>query len=334
MFGRIWMPLFIAHLSVVPAWMANADSPQFQVCESTSLPSNLPKQNFTNSYHGVLALMSAHHSASDEIAVLGQGGQITGHFSYGPLRTNLHGERIEVLIDNCQGGYRILGSGATDHDGRFNLDLTPEQLPPVGRFAIYQRVVGDNTVAKSTLRVLPRGTHLVVFDLDGTLTTSSTEMVRSVVENILNHGYSPQARSGAQEVTRQIYNTLGYEVVYLSARIYPLTDLTRSWLSNFVPGTIRMAEHLSEVFGNNDAAGEYKAKYMLKLASQGLKIDAGYGDLLSDIYAYKKAGIAPGSIFMLGANGGAEGTVDLGDGYDAHIRQLQSARRVSQPFVR
>ncbi|MFC1611977.1 hypothetical protein ACFL6C_13530 [Myxococcota bacterium] len=50
-------------------------------------------------------------------------------------------------------------------------------------------------------------------------------------------------------------------------------------------------------------------------------------------HAYSVAGIPKGRTFILGENGGAHGTVDLGEDYAMHLEQISDDPPAGQPFV-
>ena len=89
-----------------------------------------------------------------------------------------------------------LGESLTDGDGRLSVSLN-ESMPsmPSGTYPLRFQVKGDASLAESTLRVSPKGTHLVVFDIDGTLTTTDEEIMKDFEAELLgplSKGYTPR----------------------------------------------------------------------------------------------------------------------------------------------
>ena len=179
--------------------------PHFGVCNQAPLPTGLATQAWQHTTSSIIVLGAPGHSAQDVIAIAGTPTELPGKFAYGALSKDLEDEWVEVWLDRCSGSYELLGRAATDTDGRIALPLLAEQMPPVGAYAVYLRVVGDNTSVSSTLRVLLPGTKLAVFDIDGTLTTDDLELVQDIFADIFNPilagDYVPQARSGAIATT-------------------------------------------------------------------------------------------------------------------------------------
>jgi phosphatidate phosphatase PAH1 len=311
---------------------------RFQFCNSAQPPHDLPEESWENPLNEGLSLTGADHSAQDVIAVLGETAAIVGKFAYGPTSKDLEGEWIDVWMDDCSGSYRSLGEARTDSDGRISLSVAPGDLPPTGAYSLYLRVKGDNTSTRSMLRVLPRGTRLMVFDIDGTLTTDDLELVEDIMvdlfEPILSGDYVPQARAGAGDITKLRRNTQGYVLIYLTGRPYMLTGRSRQWLDDldFPPGNLHLCDDVDDILPSNDSVGDYKAAYLNLLISQGFEIAAGYGNASTDIYAYALAGIDKTRTFILGQNGGGENTVDLGDDYLDHLPIAQADPAAEQPF--
>jgi len=311
---------------------------RFRMCMSAQPPQGLDTVSWENILNGALSQTGADHSAQDVITVQGQPVDIVGKFAYGPTSKDLEGERIEVWMDDCSGSYRSLGEATTDSDGRIALELAAADQPPVGAYALWLRVMGDNTSTRSVLRVLPAGTKMMVFDIDGTLTTDDLELVEDIMIDlfnpILSGDYVPQARAGAADLTRLRRNTQGYILIYVTGRPYMLTGRSRQWLADldFPPGSLHLCDDVADILPSNDAVGDYKAAYLNLLISQGFEISAGYGNASTDIYAYDQAGIPKERTFILGENGGLENTVDLGDDYLSHIPQAESEPAAGQPF--
>lgn len=312
--------------------------PVFQVCADSPVPTGLDTVDFEHTTSSITASFDPGHSAQDVITNPDVAATITGKFAYGDLSKDLEDERIEVWMDDCAGAYTLLGEATTDDDGRIALELPVDELPPVGRYALYLRVMGDNTFTQSTLSVFPAGTKIMVFDIDGTLTTSDGQLFADIVadffEPIASGDFVPAARAGATELTHLRWDTQQVPLVYLTGRPYLLTASTREWLTDldFAPATLHLASSNSDVLPTNGSVGEYKAAYLASLEALDFEIIGAYGNATTDIYAYADAGVPLDSTFIAGTHGGEDGTVAVGDDYVAHVDAVGAESPVEQPF--
>ena len=64
----------------------------------------------------------------------------------------------------------------------------------------------------------------------------------------------------------------------------------------------------------------------------GLELWAAYGNGSTDIQAFEAGGIPKERTFILGSNGGDQGTVALGDDYVAHLADIVGEPPAVQPF--
>lgn len=309
---------------------------QFQTCTSSAPPSDLPTVDWSRLTNEVITLGDPWHSSQDVIAVAGKDGFIAGKFSYGAISKDLEGERIEVWLDDCSGDYQLLGEQVSDSDGRIALPIESADLPAIGEYGLYLRVMGDNSDARARLRVYPAGTRFIVFDIDATLTTSDTELVGEVITEILADGRTPEARAGAKAIVELRHDTQNYEVVYLTGRPYLLDGLTRAWLSDlgFPAGTLHLTDDVAHSWPSEGQVGDFKAGFLGQLIDAGFEVHAAYGNATSDIYAYEQTGIAKERTFILGDHGGENDTVALGEGYVDHVTAIREQPVAEQPFVR
>jgi hypothetical protein len=316
---------------------ADPAGPLFQSCTDGAPPSGLPTVDWSNPLNDVITLGDPWHSAQDIIAATTGEADLAGKFAYGDVSKDLEGERIEVWIDDCAGGHRLLGERTTDTDGRMALALTAAELPAPGEYAVYFRVMGDNSAARSVLRVYPPGTQLIVFDIDATLTTSDTELVGQIVAEILAGITAPPTpREGAKDVTALRREQHGYELVYLTGRPYLLDGITRAWLADlgFPGGTVHVTDDVADSWPSDSEVGDYKAAFLEQLQAKGFTFYAAYGNATSDIHAYEVAGIPKERTYILGSHGGESSTVALGEGYTAHVEAVAGEPRAEQPFRR
>src|SRR5713226_7219627 len=117
------------------------------------------------------------HSVQDILLTEGSPVVVEGKFTYGDLSKDLEDEPVLGFLDTSS-GWVPLGEGSTDDNGR--VEFTISQPLNIGVYSVQLEVEGDASLAESLLWVLPQGTHLSIFDIDGTLTKSDKEIVRSI----------------------------------------------------------------------------------------------------------------------------------------------------------
>ncbi|RDV39131.1 hypothetical protein DV096_00735 [Bradymonadaceae bacterium TMQ3] len=313
--------------------------PELAFCNQAAPPEFSDTVDWESFGSGAIAALDPWHSAQDVITHPEREALVTGKFTYGPTSKDLQGERIEVWMDDCSGSYVRLGEAETDSDGRSVLTLAPGALPPVGTYALLQRVMGDNTVVRSYLRVFPRETRLIVFDIDATLTTSDTELFQDIFndlfEPLLDGDFVPEARVGAVDITKVRNEVHGYQLVYITGRPYWLTEQSRGWLDDqgVAHGHLRLTGSNAESLPTTSGVGAYKAAYLEFLKELGFEIVMAYGNATTDIFAYAEAGVPADRTFILGQHGGEEGTVALGEDYVEHLEAVRSDVPADQPFA-
>jgi hypothetical protein len=273
----------------------------------------------------VAALGHPVHSASDVVVAPGATAPLAAKFAYGgALSKDLEDEWVWVFVHDCA-TWRYVGWGLTDDDGRVTFHLAPGLAP--GVYDVRVEVVGDASFAALRLWVLPAGTHLAVFDIDGTLTTDDGE----IFEQILL-GWTPEAYPAAVDVT---WAERGRDlvIVYLSGRPEILAGKTRAWLDElgFSPGALRLARHASEVVPTSGGVGTYKARHLAALRALGLILDDAFGNASTDIYAYERAAIPKARSWIIGASAGQGGTIPVSGGWGAVADRLDGEPAVDQP---
>jgi hypothetical protein len=279
----------------------------------------------------VTAAGAASHSSQDVLAVHGRPTAVVGKFAYGVLdgllSKDLEGEAIRVWVWDCT-SWVSLGTATTDSDGRIRQPV--EVALPVGVFDVRLQVVGDATVTGSTLWNLPVGTHLVVSDIDGTLTTSDGEIFRE----ILDGSHVPVAYPSGPELLAA-HGELGHVVVYLTGRPYALTQITRDWLADldFPLGSLHVVDDILDFIPSDAYVGAFKQAYLEELKAAGFVIDLAYGNATTDITAYLGAGLPPEKVWIIGENAGMEGTVAVADSWAARTAEVSALPAVEQPFV-
>jgi phosphatidate phosphatase PAH1 len=306
-------------------------------CVGTAAFTRAPAQGFDHLANTVLAAgFSPRHSMQDVIAVAaGQPVVVRGKFAYGTVSKDLEDERIRVFLDDCR-GWQALGDATTDADGRIALTVSREL--PVGVYDVRLEVLGDASLASGRIWVLPAGTHLVVSDIDGTLTTSDGELMKDVLadfyEPILGGDFVPEAYPGAAALTQALASR-GWVIVYLTGRPYWLTARTQTWLADggFALGALHTTDSNAEALPTEGGVGAFKAAFLAGLEARGFVLDAAYGNALTDVYAYAAAGIPATSTWIIGPNAGAEGTNLLDGSWEARAADVAALEAVEQPFA-
>jgi hypothetical protein len=127
---------------------------------------------------------------------------------------------------------------------------------------------------------------LVVFDIDGTLTP----------HNLRVH----EVRSDAAAAVRA-FETRGYEIVYLTARVPAFQASLPAWLAGhgFPPGNLHVAQGRDE--RRNPA--DFKARVLNGYVAQGWRLAYGFGDSTTDFVAYQRAGLAADRVYALKRRG-------------------------------
>jgi hypothetical protein len=256
----------------------------------------------------LIAWQQPGHSVEDRLATLPwETYEIEGKFAYGVFGNDLEDEWVRAWIDTCV-AWEALGRARTDSDGRVRFEVPRDALPGPGRYALRMAVEVDGSLASGTLLVVPQGAQLVVFDIDGTLTTGDSELFSDYFSDLFGGSYVPEAYTGAVDVVRA-YVDAGWEVLYLTGRPYWLDRITREWLDHerFPLGTLHLTRTLSESWPSNGGVGDYKRAWLEGILAQH-DIFRAYGNATTDIYAYRQAGIDLAETFIIGEHAGAEGT--------------------------
>lgn len=252
---------------------------------------------------------------------------LSARFIYGAIRKDLEDEPVEVFVDDCA-GWQSLGQHTTDGDGAVDVAITLPLGP--GVYEVRFAVVGDATVATGNLWLLPAGTHLAVTDIDGTLTTSDTELF----QQLLDGSYVPDAYPEAMALTAA-EAARGHVLVYLTGRPYWLTNRTRGWLAElgFAAGAVHLAPSNLDILPTDGSVGEYKREYLASLSAKGYVLDLAYGNATTDIYAYLGAGITGDRQWIIGTHGGEDGTRAVVDSWTARTAEVTQLPAVTQPFA-
>ncbi|MAQ15251.1 MAG: hypothetical protein CMN30_10720 [Sandaracinus sp.] len=269
------------------------------------------------------------HSVQDDVITPGADWAVRAKLSYGPTSADLEDEAVEAWIrlgDECD-DWTLVGTGNTDDDGRVRIPGTFDL--EVGAYPVTARVLGDGSQAHGMIHVLPEGQALVVFDIDGTLTTSDLELVGGVVyhhvgttsDEVLNLAGSPLTQAqwlalldatidpeaamyeAADEVAWW-YADRGFQPVYITGRPYLYDGFTREWLADraFPAGPLFLVQDVVEVVPAY--VDDYKERTMNTLQDRSFGIEHAYGNASTDVCAYARAGVDPAETYIIGDNGG------------------------------
>lgn len=241
-------------------------------------PPNAPAEGFRHRRNAVYAALgSPRHRGHDLVAVESDENQtLTGKLAYTAADKDLGDEDVELFacVDHA---WRRLGRARTDGDGRFAYPLA-QRLPP-GMRDLYAHVPGDGSGARFLAYVARPGEHIVISDIDGTITASEEAVFRSVLfgRDIGHQPGAPEALAASP-----------HRVVYVSSRGEQLTGLTRAWLRThgFPPGPLRLARASVTLPGKGTAA--YKQQVLRDLR---VPIAAAVGNRASDVAAYTGVGL-------------------------------------------
>ncbi len=285
----------------------------------------------------VTALGDARHRGQDVLVVVGNPQRLAAKFAYGQVDKDLKDEAVEIFVQReppC-GEWALLGQawttkdgaagtvdGVEDDGGRVFFDIPEERRLPGGRYPIRMRVRGDGTVAAFDLLVVKPKSKVVVFDIDGTLTTRDKEITKEYLAELVNIDYDPDMYEGAVEAVNA-WAEKGYTIAYVTGRPDWLRALSAGWLEakGFPPGVIHLADTMHQVLPTSGGVAKYKADYLKSLQARGLFVAAAYGNAKTDIQAFAEAAIDKSRTYIIGKHGGKDGTVAVGS-YVEHVTEL------------
>lgn len=290
--------------------------------------------SFKHTRSGMIAGTSTPaHSAQDILATPGEAVAFTGKFAYGTLSKDLEDEPVQVWLDTCA-GWSQLGEVLTDDDGRAGLKANAPAAP--GRYKFRLQVVGDASVAEGWLQVAPAGSAVIVFDIDGTLTTGDDEILKDIkndlFEPILRGSYTPEAYPGGVALTK-VHAARGATLLYMTGRPYWLTQKTRDWLVQlgYAPGILHLTDSNEEALPTESGVGTYKLNFLRQVLAKGFSIELAYGNATTDIYAYLTAGIPNRSVYIIGKHAGELGTNAVPSSWEDEVARAKQLPPVKRP---
>lgn len=272
------------------------------------------------------------HALEDVLTTDGAHVALDAKLAYGVVEKDLEREDAHLWLDSCD-GWLDLGPTRSDDHGRTHGDVGRELA--AGVYGARVVVVGDASEAAAVVRVFPKGTHVAIFDLDGTLTESDAEIARQAAADLfagILAGHTPTPMTGGARLTRA-EAARGEVIVYLTGRPSFLSERTRAWLAaeRFAPGTIILGRAPSDSIPGDQGVGDFKRRRLKALAKEGFVIDVAYGNAETDVAAYLDAGIAKDRVYIIGTHGGEQGTNAVKGDWDARAKEVEGAKQVAQP---
>ncbi len=265
----------------------------------------------------------AHHGSPDTVINPGDTATVTARFAYGPFLADLEDESISAWIQTNGCEWQSLGAVRTDDLGSASLTVPSTITQAPGHYRIRFEVHGDGSDVYSEVWVTEDGQPAVIFDIDGTLTSSDSELFKNLL-----FGDDPEMYEAASDVA-WTYAERGYQVVYITGRPVYLDGRSRHWLAdnNFPQGPLKLVLKTSEILPFEGFVGAFKERTITALkVQQGLAINFAYGNATTDICAYAGASIPPASTFIIGKNGGdaCEGSAATRaiTSYPEHLQEL------------
>ena len=312
-----------------------SDLPAFRTCTDRAFePSHTGEWNHPVLTGGTLLLGGPGHSIEDLVHTWVQPNRplvVEGKFAYGTVSKDLEDEWVAAYVDNCD-DWVDLGQDKTDTDGRVRFNLPESVQAQPGRYEVQMVVQGDGTIARGYVLVVPPVTQFVVFDIDGTLTTGDSELAGEILADLFGGDYVPEAYADGDTITSQ-YSEAGYEIIYLTARPYWLSGVSREWLEDlgYPRGTTHYTLTLGEALPTEDGTGAYKRDYLLGVVDEHVIFRA-YGNSDTDIFAFLEAGVIAEDVYIIGENGGMDGTQAI-ESYTDHLIAT-TIPAADQPFER
>ncbi|HEY4056837.1 MAG TPA: hypothetical protein VGM39_09515 [Kofleriaceae bacterium] len=234
----------------------------------------------------------------------------------GVFQTPLSGENVSLwTYDGAM--WNQLARGMTDENGAYDLDATDYAADD--NTVVYSMLEADGSCGTHYNYRIPRGSKVIVTDIDGTLTTDDAQIIMQVGDET----YDP-AMVVAANTMLQAWSAKGYPIVYLTARAHLYDAETREWLDahDFPKGPVITSN------GTTDAADAYKTIWMHRVIDTfGWTPYAVYGNADTDITAYANVTIPLDKTFIVGPLGGTRGTVAIPNlDFTQHISAFVNAQ--------
>jgi|GEM_PF-1295267 len=226
------------------------------------------------------------------------------------------GEKVSVwTYDAANSAWQNLGMATTGLDGDY--DIAAAGLAVPNGQPIYGVLEADGSCTEHYNWLLPAGSKVVVFDIDGTLTLNDGELLMELSDE----SYVPKMMGSADALVKA-WAAKGYTIVYLTARAHALRTESRGWLTSlgFPAGPL--------ITENGAKADVYKTLWLNRMIqSFRWTVVAAYGNADTDITAYDNAGIPKAQTFIVGPLAGMSGTQPIANmDFADHIATYVSAQ--------
>lgn len=270
-----------------------------------------------------VALGGPRHRGRDLFLREGEAQWAMAKFAYGINDDDLNDEDVDIyLLRGCGARWELLGTAATsangsphatvegvaDDGGRVYFPIPAAQRLAVGWHKLLFVVRGDHTTAVQWINVLPAGAHVVVTDVDGTLTESENAAVLALLT-----GPPPGANSGGADMLRALVDR-GYQIFYLTARPEWLAQSTHDWLTlrGFPRGIVHTTLGFTGATGA--PAQTFKTAELTALRTRlGMAPDYGFGNTDSDVAAYASIPVPTSGAFYYQYTGDTRGGTRVDD---------------------
>lgn len=285
-----------------PTARTDAGCPKVPACDAAP-PVDATARTFRHRRSTLVVASGApNHRGRDMFYNPGDPVWVMAKLAYGTADKDLKDEDVDVYLDrDCGGTWQKIGTatstkaggaaptreGVVDTGGWVYFEVPASVGLGEGRHRFHLFVPGDRSSTDVLVDVVPKGTPIVVSDVDGTLTTAEDEELGAFVS-----GVTPQANEGAPEALRKLADK-GYRVMYLTARPEFLVTRTRTFLKErgFPEGLVHTT--LTTTGATKVEAAAFKSAELSALAARGLVPAYGFGNTPSDATAYDSAAIKP-----------------------------------------
>ena len=291
--------------------------PELGYIEQSIASPQLEKQKYRNGFNKLITWLPSFHMIHDQIVAEGNSVTITAKFDYGAIaHKDLEHENVKFYLRGAQDDeWQFIDSAITNSDGKASVSISGLRA---GQYRIYAGVPHDGSGTQGYLTIVQPHTQAVLFDIDGTLTESDSEQL----DDYTGIEYA-DPKSGARALVRT-YLDLGYQPIFLTARVYWYAKGTREWLSwmGLPQGFLRTSlSNKTSLF----KTAEYKTEQINYLQSQGIEIIRAYGNAKTDAEAFIEAGLGSDISFTIGKDAGHYGTTAILDNdYHSHINNIAS----------
>jgi len=300
------------------------ESTGFQVADNAMLAKNDPRvkdeasDTIGNPGGPVASLYLPNEASPSPMPISYRGTKARTNPTGGLFAVPLPGENVSLWTYDTE--WHSIGRTKTDDNGAYELPDTGFVAP--NGTPVYAMLEADGDCMEHYTYLMPRGSKIIVTDIDGTLTESDNEQFMQFSDET----YVPKQMGHASEMLNA-WSQKGYPIVYLSARYHLYRNETRSWLRDqmFPVGPLVTEPTLQD-------ASTYKTLWLNRLIQDfGWVPVAAYGNADTDIAAYANAGIPKNITFIVGPLSGTGGTQPIDNmDYASHTSSFIAAQPNNQ----